>query len=437
MPPPRDSHSALRVIALIFAGIILVGSSFMFASSDFAYGARSLLATTLSAFSSNPTITITRNANSPSGVVAPGRLQVLAVLDVKPRFIKQIAYIQNLPVGIEIEKNVGNKLYVSDIVLDYRYCLSKGDVYGYGYSYDDSCLFCRNITASPSSGEFVDSNGEGQIIKYNFTNALPVYPNQVSGELTISAKSQYRAPDQTGREIADIMTGILSGAVASTNVCTRPAGGNGLECRIISPEVNVNLAYGNELVVAPHYGYGYAYLDYISPSLAYIGSTVEVRGWNLSKVLPSESLGIIYSGGGGFVAGIQGNSNSNDNVIQFTLNDSYCNESQCFSVTPGQYHIFAQMRKGISNVLSLNVAETGRPIPQPQSLTCDETAQAVVKSVGSCTAIDPVKYQNVYAACCQITRDVLLSLLNNALGDGIVDEHEKSVLLTALNSYLF
>ena len=94
------------------------------------------------------------------------------------------------------------------------------------------------------------------------------------------------------------------------------------------------------------------------------------------------------------------------------------------------------MRKGISNVLSLNVAETGRPIPQPQSLTCDETAQAVVKSVGSCTAIDPVKYQNVYAACCQITKEVLLRLLDNALADGLVDDHEKSVLLTALNSYL-
>src|SRR3989338_1546852 len=222
MPPPRDSHAALRAIALIFAGIILVGSSFMFASSDFAYSARSLLATTISAFSSDPTITITRNANSPSGVVSPGRMQALAVLDVKPRFIKQIAYIQNLPVGLGVE-NVPNKLYFTQLVLDYRYCLSKGDVYGYGYSYDDSGLFCRNITASPSSGEFVDSNGEGQIIKYNFTNALPVYPNQVSGELTISAKSQYRAPDQTGREIADIMTGILSGAVASTNVCTRPA----------------------------------------------------------------------------------------------------------------------------------------------------------------------------------------------------------------------
>ena len=436
MPPPRDSHAALRAIALIFAGIILVGSSFMFASSDFAYSARSLLATTISAFSSDPTITITRNANSPSGIVSPGRMQALAVLDVKPRFVKQIAYIQNLPVGLEVE-NVPNKLYFTQLVLDYRYCLSKGDVYGYGYSYDDSGLFCRNITAGPSSGGDLSQDSNSRAFKYDFTSALPVYPNQVSGEITISARPQYSAPDQTGREISQIQAGILQGTVAYTNICTRPTGGDGLECRTISPEVNVNLAYGNELAVAPHYGYGYAYLDYVMPSPAYVGSTIEVVGWNLSKTMPPESLGIIYSGGGGFVAGIQGNPNSNDNVIQFTLNDSYCNESQCFSVTPGQYHIFAQMRKGISNVLSLNVAETGRPIPQPQSLTCDETAQAVVKSVGSCTAIDPVKYQNVYAACCQITRDVLLSLLNNALGDGIVDEHEKSVLLTALNSYLF
>lgn len=436
--PPSPDRSALRAIALVFAGIVLVGTSFMFASSDFAFSAKSLLATVIESFSSDSTITISRNANSPEGVIRPGGMQALAVFDVKPRFIKQIAYIQQMTIAIKTETQDANanwKLGLSQFVLDYRYCLSKGDVYGYGYSYDDSGLFCRNIAVTPSSVGFEDETYYAV-----FAQTLPVYPNQVSGELAISANPQYRAPDQSGREITELRAGITDGTSAYTNICTRVE--ETWNCQTLYPRVNTDLAYGNELKIAPHYGYGYAYLDGISPSDASVGDTINVWGWNLLK---SElagnnlSLGIFFSGGG--AAGIiRGNSSSNDNVIQFILESGYPANVYCgpgeacpaVGVYPGEYKIFANTRRGSSNWLTLNVVPD-RPAP----LTCDDTARVVINSIGGCEAVDPAKYQNVFAACCKITRNSLLKLLDNALADGVVDEHEKSVLLTALNSYLF
>jgi len=79
------------------------------------------------------------------------------------------------------------------------------------------------------------------------------------------------------------------------------------------------------------------------------------------------------------------------------------------------------------------------PIPQPDPtpLICDPTAQAIVTAVGGCSEVDPNVYQNIYNACCRIvTKETLLSQLNDALADGVVDKNEKLGLLYALNVYL-
>lgn len=68
---------------------------------------------------------------------------------------------------------------------------------------------------------------------------------------------------------------------------------------------------------------------------------------------------------------------------------------------------------------------------------CDATSKAIVDSVGGCSVIDQTKYSNIYKACCvKVTKETLLSMLNTALADGVIDASEKTALLTALNSYL-
>ena len=428
-----ENKSIVRASALVAVGVVLVGGSFLFASSDFTYSAKALLAAASNAFSTNPSITISRSPNSPSGYINPGRMQALAVFDVKARYTKQVAFIRSLSVVIFVS-DPAKKLGLSRYVLDYHYCLSKGDVYGYGYSYDDSGLFCRNITAPASS---ISTENSGNTLNLVFSGQLPVYPNQVSSEITVSAFPQYRAPDQTGHEIAEVQANVNGGAGFMVSQMSQNASA-------INPEVNVYLATGVVLYVSPHYGYGYAYIDSIYPNYVPLGSNVDVRGWNLSKTGYQEGRLWIESQSTGGSAIIIGNKNSNDNNIQFTLANRYCLGEQCesyLSITPGPYRIFTFTPRGRSNSYGFAVTPSfpipPQPPPEPTpSLTCDATAQSVIKSVGGCEVIDHKKYQNVYIACCRVTKEMLLTILDNALADGVIDEHEKSLLLTALNSRL-
>lgn len=73
----------------------------------------------------------------------------------------------------------------------------------------------------------------------------------------------------------------------------------------------------------------------------------------------------------------------------------------------------------------------------PTTTVCDATAKAIVNSVGGCNSIDQSQYSNIYQACCvKPTKEILLSMLNTSLADGVIDSQEKTALLSALNLYL-
>jgi hypothetical protein len=42
----------------------------------------------------------------------------------------------------------------------------------------------------------------------------------------------------------------------------------------------------------------------------------------------------------------------------------------------------------------------------------------------------------IYEACCKVTKEYLLDLLNTALADGVINPDEKEELLGALDIYL-
>ncbi len=79
---------------------------------------------------------------------------------------------------------------------------------------------------------------------------------------------------------------------------------------------------------------------------------------------------------------------------------------------------------------------TPAPTLTPTETECDETARAIVKAVGGCDALDKSKYPAVYEACCKVTKESLLMLLDDALTDGTISSDEKEQLVNALNKYL-
>ncbi len=77
------------------------------------------------------------------------------------------------------------------------------------------------------------------------------------------------------------------------------------------------------------------------------------------------------------------------------------------------------------------------PTVTPSITECDSTARAIINAVGGCDALDKSRYPAIYEACCKITKEYLLDLLNDALADdGKITSDEKKQLLDALNAYL-
>jgi hypothetical protein len=91
-------------------------------------------------------------------------------------------------------------------------------------------------------------------------------------------------------------------------------------------------------------------------------------------------------------------------------------------------------------LIPVSVIVLSKPTPTPQVTPsikeCDTTARAIIKAVGGCGAIDKSKYSMIYEACCKVTKDYLLDLLNTALADGVITSDEKMELLSALDIYL-
>jgi len=76
------------------------------------------------------------------------------------------------------------------------------------------------------------------------------------------------------------------------------------------------------------------------------------------------------------------------------------------------------------------------PTVAPTETECDETARAIIEAVGGCDELDESEYPAVYAACCEVTKESLLKLLDDALTDGTISSDEKRELLDALNTYI-
>src|SRR5207244_1413099 len=99
-------------------------------------------------FFSGPSVSISRNTNSPSGIIKPGRGQILAVFDVKPQQVTNLSFLTKLDFHVPIEGDQTN-LKIVNFSLIYQVCQPRGDIYGYGYLYGYGSVFCQNYAAAP------------------------------------------------------------------------------------------------------------------------------------------------------------------------------------------------------------------------------------------------------------------------------------------------
>ncbi len=251
------SHKLGRISLFVLGGFLLLGGSFFMASGEFAFGAESLLGTVLEAFSTGPSVSIVRNTNSPSNTIVPGRSQVLAVFDVKQKNTKGFSVLSNIPVQVLLSDNA-KALVIKDFVLNYQYCLPKGNIYAYGYKYGYAGTYCKTLTVAPTSVNRIDNS-----YTVKFAQELPVYGDQTSAVLTVTGSSYYMAPPKTFKYPARVQAKIVDGATFKTNKCRTVYYGYQNKysynlCTPAYPRPNISLARGNILPVSRQYGYGYA-----------------------------------------------------------------------------------------------------------------------------------------------------------------------------------
>jgi hypothetical protein len=239
----------------IVGAVLLLTSSFLTASGDIDIDAPFGLAAVASSLMGKTTMVITKNVNSPSGTIVPGRSQGLAVFDIKANNLSQKALLERTVVNVAVSGDAS--LTLNNFVLDYRFCVPAGNIYAYGYQYSYQGMFCRSASAWPVSAVRV-----GNMYTVTFAPQFVIYPGQTVSNLMLSGYAYYPLPS-TSKTIAKVRASLQRGSTAvQTSTCTNWRYGYAYRysyttCRAVGISATVSSALGNHLSVLRTYGYGY------------------------------------------------------------------------------------------------------------------------------------------------------------------------------------
>jgi hypothetical protein len=237
-------------------GIVVAAGIFMLSANIVSFNPDSSVAAALmSVFGNgnNGKVTLTRNVNSPSGSVIPNRSQVLAVYDVNAQNVTQKSTIDQLSLDVPI---IGSPdAAIQNFMLNYSYCLPKGNIYGYGYRFGYSGLLCRSVAVAPTS---VTRGTLGYKVQFSQTN-LPVTPGQTSAVLTVIAYPYYSSSHAS--LVAARIQAIITQTSGSTSSCKVIHYGyknkyGYSKCSPMNWNQPSNVS-GNILTLSLNYGYGY------------------------------------------------------------------------------------------------------------------------------------------------------------------------------------
>jgi hypothetical protein len=255
---PKGSRrkTASYVLATIVAGV-LVGGSFALASGSLMQNGSSLLASVAVAITGRPTVMIGRDGSSPSGNIQMGSLDTLAIYDISARNVTHWATVNYIPIQITIRAAPYSPLTLSNIKINYSYCIPPGTLYGYGYRSSG----CATISLLPNS-----VNQNGSTYTANLIAGIPIYPEESSGTLTVYATPSYAytgtaTHPQSGNANLQVTITTVNASGDQCDWAWIPSNGNYgyTNCVASSAIINIWSAQGNTLTVMRPYGYGYGY----------------------------------------------------------------------------------------------------------------------------------------------------------------------------------
>jgi hypothetical protein len=254
MKKSKSGSFSGRKVGFALAAVALVAGSFYFTSGNGFTGANSLLAAVVSTISGKPTIIIGRSSESPKGAISHGRQTLLAVYDVSAKNVTNWATMRGLSVQAVISSNTVSPIELSNISMKYSYCISSGQVYGYGWKSKG----CATTTIAPSA---ITRNGPNYIV--TFGKDIVIYPEQHGGSISIfgTPKYQYTGTATKSSSGDAKLQVVLSQVSGVGDKCTYGYISKGkygyTKCYSSSAVINIRAGKGNTLTVNRPYGYGY------------------------------------------------------------------------------------------------------------------------------------------------------------------------------------
>ncbi len=274
-----------KYLLAALAAVVLVGGSFSIASGLVSLNANALYANVLSAITGRPMLILSRDISSPTGAIRMGTQSQLAIYDVRATNVTHWATVNSVPLRVALSQSYKSPMSLSSISMQYTYCIPVGQTYGYGFRSNG----CASMTLMPS---YVSMNGNTYYA--TFSMGIPVYPQQTTGTLAISATPAYAytaqaTNTQSGNGSLEV---TVSGINASGDQCSWTYGfipqiqnyGYGYTGCVSSPAIsNVISASGNWLTVVRAYGYGYNALQGAvtvqqQPTAAAVSSSTAANG---------------------------------------------------------------------------------------------------------------------------------------------------------------
>jgi hypothetical protein len=257
MKKTAPSAPKRKVILLGVAAVTLLAVSFAFASGSLLINGRSLLASIGAVISGNPTVMIIRDGSSPAGNISAGDPDVLAAYDISARNVTHWATINYVPLQIAIQTAAYSPLALSNIRVNYSYCIPPGTTYGYGYISSG----CANIQLAPFS---ITMSGSTYIV--DLGSGIPIYPQESSGTLTVYATPTYQYTGtarhyQSGNGTLQVIITPVSASGDQCQWAWIPGSGSYgyTDCIALTATTDILAGQGNTLTVIRPYGYGYEY----------------------------------------------------------------------------------------------------------------------------------------------------------------------------------
>ena len=191
------STNRLGVVGGALALALVGTSSFAVASGAVLTAPSTYAAAIGSLFTGKPLVTIQKNRYSPKGSIPSNQVVIAAVYNVSAKRTTHGIRVSMFQVDVNVRGESERNFKLPNLSGVYRYCIKPG-MYGYGYA-GGNCASVNLSFWKWDAAQMRGNNNNDYVVSGYLTPDRPliIYPQQSSGQLTVSTMGQYVTGEKT------------------------------------------------------------------------------------------------------------------------------------------------------------------------------------------------------------------------------------------------